>query len=235
MQTIIQDLRYSLRMLRKRPVFSFVAVITLALGIGANAAIFSLVNAALLRPLPVAEPEQVVSLNNVSENRLFPVFSYPNYRDFRDRNEVFSGLIGYSFSPLSLSHDGINERLWGYVVTGNYFAVLGVNPALGRLITADDDQLPGAHPVSVISYKCWQRRFGGAADVIGKSVIVNGRSYAIIGVAPQGFDGTEVVAAPEMWFPMTMQSQIIVGSSWLEARGVESLFIQGRLRPGVNP
>jgi macrolide transport system ATP-binding/permease protein len=234
MQTLWQDLRYSLRMLRKRPGFILVAVITLALGIGANAAIFSLVNTVLLRPLPVAQPEQIVSLNNVADNRMFPTFSYPNYRDFRDRNEVFSGLIGYSFSPLSLSHDGINERLWGYVVTGNYFGVLGVNAALGRVITTDDDQLPGAHPVSVISYKCWQRRFGGDSNVIGKSVIVNGRSYTIIGVAPSGFDGTEVVATAEMWFPMTMQSQIIVGSNWLEARGSENLFVQGRLRPGVN-
>ena len=196
MQMIIQDMRYSLRLLAKRPGFTLVAVITLALGIGANAAIFSLVNTALLRPLPVAEPGQIVSLNNVSDYRMFPTFSYPNYKDFRDRNEVFSGLVGYSFTPLSLSHDGINERLWGYVVTGNYFEVLGVNAVLGRVITTDDDQLPGAHPVSVISYKCWQRRFGGDSNVIGKSIIVNGRSYTIIGVAPQGFDGTEVVASP---------------------------------------
>ncbi|MEN3334849.1 MAG: hypothetical protein V7641_4214 [Blastocatellia bacterium] len=234
MQTIIQDLRYSLRLLRKRPGFTLVAVITLALGIGANAAIFSLVNAMLLRPLPVAEPGQIVSLNNVADYRMFAAFSYPNYKDFRDRNEVFSGLVGYNFSPLSLSHDGINERLWGYVVTGNYFDVLGVGAVLGRTITTDDDQLPGAHPVSVISYKCWLRRFGGDANVIGKSVIVNGRSYTIIGVAPQGFDGTEVIAAPEMWFPMAMQSQILVGSNWLDARGVENLSVQGRLKPGVS-
>jgi predicted permease len=234
MQTIWQDLRYSLRLLAKRPGFTLVAVITLALGIGANAAIFSLVNEALLRPLPVAEPGQIVSLNNVSDYRMFPTFSYPNYKDFRDRNEVFSGLVGYSFTPLSLSHDGINERLWGYVVTGNYFEVLGVNAVLGRVITTDDDQLPGAHPVSVISYRCWQRRFGGDSSVVGKSVVVNGRGYTIIGVAPQGFDGTEIVASPEMWFPMAMQSQVIVGSNWLDARGAENVFVQGRRKPGVS-
>jgi macrolide transport system ATP-binding/permease protein len=234
MQTIWQDLRYSLRLLAKRPGFTLVAVITLALGIGANAAIFSLVNTALLRPLPVAEPSQIVSLNNVSDYRMFPTFSYPNYKDFRDRNEVFSGLIGYNFSPLSLSHDGINERLWGYVVTGNYFDVLGINAVLGRTISPDDDQLPGAHPVSVISYKCWQRRFGGDTNVIGKSVFVNSRSYTIIGVAPQGFDGTEIVASPEMWFPMAMQSQIIVGSNWLDVRSAENVFVQGRRKPGVS-
>ncbi len=238
MNSLWQDVRYGVRMLLKRPGFTLVAVITLALGIGANAAIFSLVNAALLRPLPVAEPGQIVSLNNVSDNRMFQrmfaTFSYPNYRDFRDRNESFSGLIAYSFSPLSLSHDGINERLWGYVVTGNYFEVLGLNAALGRLITPADDQLPGAHPISVISYKCWQRRFGSDPATIGKSVIVNGRSYMIIGVAPPGFEGTEVIATSEMWFPMAMQSQVIVGSNLLEARGDENLFVQGRLKPGVT-
>src|SRR5436305_6364626 len=134
MQTIWQDLRYSLRLLAKRPGFTLVAVITLALGIGANTAIFSLVNTAHLRPLPVAEPGQIESLNSVSDYRMFPTFSYPNYKDFRDRNEFFSGLVGYSFTPLSLSHDGINERLWGYVVTGNYFDVLGVNAVLGRVV-----------------------------------------------------------------------------------------------------
>jgi hypothetical protein len=105
------------------------AVLSLALGTGANTAIFSLINTVLLRPLPVEEPQQLLSLNNTAENHAFPSFSYPNYKDFRDRNEVFSGLIAYRFTPLSLSHDGINERLWGYEVTGNYFSVLGVSRA----------------------------------------------------------------------------------------------------------
>src|SRR5687767_8961426 len=135
MQTFWQDLRYGLRMLGKTPGFTAIAVLSLALGIGANAAIFSLVNAALLRPLPVEKPGELVALASSEDNRIFPTFSYPNYKDFESRNEVFSGLMAYRFAPLSLSYDGINERLWGYVVTGNYFEVLGVRAALGRLLS----------------------------------------------------------------------------------------------------
>src|SRR6185369_6691641 len=114
------------RMLAKNFGFTIIAILSLALGTGANTAIFSLINTALLRPLPIANPEQLVSLNNISENHAFPAFSYPNYKDLRDRNEVFSDLIGYRYAPLSLSYDGVNERLWGYEVTGNYFEALGV-------------------------------------------------------------------------------------------------------------
>ncbi|HSB09708.1 MAG TPA: ABC transporter permease [Blastocatellia bacterium] len=229
-----QDLPYALRMLRKNPGFTVVAVLSLALGIGANTAIFSLINTVLLRPLPVARPEQLVSLNNTAENHAFPAFSYPNYKDLRDRNEVFSDLIAYRFSPLSLSHDGINERVWGYEVTGNYFEALGVNAALGRLISPDDDRAPGAHPLAVVSYKCWQQRFGGERTIVGRDVIVNGRSYTVIGVAPEGFFGTEVIAAPELWFPVAMQAQLENGINWLDARQVDNLFVQGRLKPGVS-
>ena len=160
---MIQDLRFGVRMLIKNFGFTVVAVLSLALGTGANTAIFSLINKVMLRPLPIEKPEQIISLNNSSGNRMFPAFSYPNYKDFRDKNDVFSGLIAYQYAPLSLSYDGVNERLWGYVVTGNYFEVLGVTPALGRVISPDDDRAPGAHPVTVVSYKYWQQRFGGTA------------------------------------------------------------------------
>ncbi|MBX3277914.1 MAG: ABC transporter permease [Acidobacteria bacterium] len=234
MQTLLQDLRYSWRMLGKYPGFTLTAVLTLALGIGANTTVFSLVNAGLLRPLPIENPSRVVALTNVENKRLFPTFSYPNYRDFRDRNTVFSGLIAYRFAPLSLSHDGVNERLWGYLVSGNYFETLGVGAALGRVISTEDDRLPGAHPVAVVSHRGWQERFGGDPSIAGREVIVNGRSYTVIGVAQQGFNGTEIIAAPEIWFPMAMQAQIEPGSSWLEERGVENIFVQGRLKPGVS-
>jgi predicted permease len=229
-----QDIRYGLRLLRKHPAFTLVAVLSLALGIGANTAIFSLINTALLRPLPIAKPEQLVALNNTAENRTFPAFSHLNYKDLQDRNDVVSDLIAYCFTSLSLSHDGINERLWGYEVTGNYFEALGVNAVLGRMISLDDDRTPGASPVTVVSYKCWQQRFGGDAGVIGRNVIVNGRSYTIIGVAPQGFYGTEIISAPDLWFPIAMQAQLENGSNWLNNRGVENLFVQGRLKPGIS-
>jgi macrolide transport system ATP-binding/permease protein len=234
MHIIPLDIRYGVRMLLKKPVFSLIAIITLALGIGANAAIFSLVNTAVLRPLSVANGDRFVSLNNLEEGRLFPLFSYPNYKDFRDRNDSFSGLIAYRFAPLSLSYDGINERLWGYVVTGNYFDVLGVKAAAGRMVSENDDHTPGAHPVAVVSYEYWQKRFGKSQDVVGKTVIVNGRGYEIIGVAERGFRGTEIVAAPEMWFPMAMQAQIELGNNLLDKREVENIFVQGRLRDGMD-
>jgi len=233
MQTLMQDLRYGARMLMKKPGFTLIAVASLALGIGANTAIFSLVNTATLRPLPIAQPERIVALNNAA-SKTFPTFSYPNYKDLRDRNDVFSDLIAYRFSALSLSHDGVNERLWGYVVTGNYFEALGVKAALGRVISPEDDRSPGAHPVAVLSYKCWRQRFGGEPGVIGREVIVNGGAYTIIGVAAQGFFGTEVISAPELWFPMAMAAQIDVGDNWLDKRAVENIFAQGRLKPGVS-
>ena len=230
---MLQDLRYGVRMLLKKKSFTVIAVLSLALGTGANTAIFSLINTVLLRPLPIQNPRQLVALNNMADNHLFPTFSYPNYKDFRDRNDVFSGLIGYRFTPLSLSHDGVNERVWGYEVSGNYFEVLGVDAALGRAMSSDDDRTPGGHPIAVMSYKCWQQRFGRDQSIIGKDVIVNGRSYMVIGVAPQGFYGTEVISAPDLFFPIAMQEQLDLGNNWLENRGADNIFVQGRLKPGV--
>ncbi len=232
MRTLLQDLRYATRMMLKSPNYTLIAVITLALGIGANTAIFSLVNTALLRPLPVERPEQLVSINNLSLS--LPLFSYPNYRDFRDRNNSFSGMLAYRPAPVSLSANGVNERLWGNLATGDYFEVLGVKPALGRFFTPDDDKTPGGHPIAVLTYDCWQKRFAGDPQVIGKTVIVNGRNFTVIGVAPRGFYGSEIIYRPEMWFPMMMLAQIQGGSHYLEARDISNFLVQGRLRPGVT-
>jgi predicted permease len=231
-ETLVRDIRFGLRTLLKQPVFTLIALVSLSFGIGANTAIFSLLNTATLRPLPIDRPGELVALNSASH--FMPTVSYPNYKDFRDRNEVFSGLIGYSYAQLNLSHDGVNERLWGYLVTGNYFDVLGVRPALGRLISTEDDRLAGASPVAVLSYESWQKRFGGGVDVIGKNVIVNNGDYTIIGVAPRGFFGTEVITAPDLYFPMAMGSQIEVGVNWLTDRDVNGVVAQGRLKPGVS-
>ena len=236
MGTFLQDLRYGSRMLLKRPGLSVIAVVTLALGIGANTAIFSLVNTVLLRPLPIDRPEQLVSINSVSpkgDNNV-PTLSYPNYRDYRDRNDVFAGLLCYRFAPISVSNNGVNERMWSYLVSGNYFDVLGVQPALGRYFTKDDDRTPGAHAVGVITYNCWKKRFGGTPDVVGKTVIVNGRPFSIIGVAAQGFYGSEISYMPEMWFPMMMLAEIEAGTSYLEDRDSSNFFVQGRLKSGVG-
>src|SRR5262245_24495449 len=232
MQTIWQDLRYGARMLMKKPGFTLIAILTLALGIGANTAIFSLVNTALLRPLPVERPEQLVSLDDGSLN--LPVISYPNYRDLRDRNQSFIGMLAYRFTPISLSNIGVNERLWGFLATGNYFEMLGVQLSLGRFFTPDDDRGPGAHPVAALTYDCWQKRFAGDPQVIGKSVLVNGRNFTIIGAAPRGFYGSEIGYRPEIWFPIMMQAQIEAGQNDLEARDNSNFFVQGRMKSGVT-
>jgi putative ABC transport system permease protein len=235
-EELIKDLRYGLRTLRKSPGFTLVAVLSLALGIGANTAIFSLVNAVLLCPLPIENPERLVSLNYGSEKggSPGPIFSYLNYRDLRDRNNMLDGLISYRLAPVSLSHDGNNERAWGYLATGNYFEVLGVKPALGRLLTPEDDKAEGAHPVMVISYDCWQKRFAGDPKVVGRSVSVNARSFTIIGVAPPGFQGTEIVCLAEMWFPIMMLGDIVKWGQDLWDRGGQSYLVQGRLKDGIN-
>lgn len=234
LDSLWQDVRLGLRAIRMRPGFTFVALVSLGIGIGANTAVFTLVNKAFFRPLPVSAPEELVSLNNDTSRSMFPAFSYPNYEDFRDRTDAFSGLIAYRFAPLSVSHDGLSERMWGYLVTGNYFDVLGIEPALGRLLSPEDDVLPGGHPVAVLSHRSWTTRFGGEPGVLGKDVLVNGRNYTIVGVAAAGFDGTEIVATPELFFPIAMQAPIDRGRDWLEDRAAENIYVQGRLRPGVG-
>src|SRR5262249_22062547 len=154
--------------------FTLVAIITLALGIGANTAIFSLVNTVLLRPFPVVHPEQLVSLSITGKNDSLQAFSYPSYVDYRDRNDVLDGLYATRMSPMSLSRDGNNERVYGYLVSGNYFEVLGVGAVVGRAFTSDEDRTPLAAPVAVISYGCWKRRFGGDSDIVGRQVLING-------------------------------------------------------------
>ncbi|HSE41341.1 MAG TPA: ABC transporter permease, partial [Acidobacteriota bacterium] len=233
-ETIVRDFRYALRRLSKSPTLTIIAILSLALGIGANTAIFSLVNTAALRPLPIKNPDKLVSLTNSVENHMFPVFSYLNYKDFRDRNTVFEGLLAYRFAPLSMSRDGVNERLWGYLVSGNYFKLLGINAALGRVISQEDDRLPGAHPVVVLSYQSWRQRFGSDPEIIGKNLRVNGVTYTVIGVAQKGFNGTEIISAPELYFPIMMQGQIEAGNDWLDDRSVQNIFVQGVLKSGIS-
>src|SRR5918995_1866332 len=173
MKALIKDIRYAIRGLLKRPGFVAIAVITLALGIGANTAIFSLVNAVLLRSLPVERPSEIVSVAIRGKDDSMSAFSYPNYRDFRDRNEALSGLLVYRFVPLSLSRSGANERVWGFEVSGNYFDVLGVKAIKGRTFLPEEDKTPLSHPVVVISYDSWQKRFGGDPQLVGRDVLLN--------------------------------------------------------------
>ena len=235
MTSLLQDMRFGVRRLLKSPGFTLVAVASLALGIGANTAIFSLVNTVLLRPLPVARPERLVSVSVLGKDDSMLAFSYPSYKDFRDRGgDVLSGLFAERLSPMSLSRGGSNERVWGYLVTGNYFEVLGVAAAQGRTFTPEEDRAALSSPVAVISHACWQRRFGADPSVVGRDVLLNGRTFRVVGVMPEGFAGTEIVYTPEVWVPMTMQAWIEPGNEWLERRSTQNIFAVGRLKDGVS-
>ena len=231
---MLKDLRYAVRSLVKRPGFVAVAVITLALGIGANTAIFSLVNAVLLRSLPVDQPRQIVSVAIRGKGDAMSAFSFPNFRDFRDRNDTLAGLLVYRFVPLSLSRSGANERVWGFEVSGNYFDVLGVNAIKGRTFHGEEDKTPLANPVAVLSYESWQKRFGGDPDIVGKDVLLNNHQFKVVGIAPPGFKGTELVYTPEIWLPSSMMQWVEPGADWLEDRNTRNFFAVGRLKPGVS-
>jgi predicted permease len=226
-----RDVAYALRVLRRNPGFTVVAVISLALGIGVNALVFSVVNALVLRPLPVDHPEEL----RVIENNHFHLGqSFPAYRDLRDQNQVFSGLLGVRVVQIELDSREGATRTWGYLATGNYFDVLGVRPALGRFFHQEDDRVPGGSPYAVLSYATWQSRFAGQRDVLGSTIRINRQPYTIIGVAPQEFHGTEVFYWPEVWVPMMMQAQIEPGNSWLEEPGAFNTWVIGRLKPGIT-
>jgi macrolide transport system ATP-binding/permease protein len=227
-----RDVAYALRVLARSPGFTLVAVISLALGIGVNALIYSVVNAIVLRPLPVSHPNQLVFLEN---SRFQGGQSFPAYREVRDHNQVFAGTIGYRTVQLELDLSSGASRTWGYLATGNYFDVLGVKPRLGRVFHAEDDLAPGASPYAVLSYASWQSRFGGDLGIVGKTIRINRQPYTVIGVAPRDFHGTEVFYWPEVWVPMMMQAQIEPGNSWLEEPNTFNTWVIGRLKPGVGP
>ena len=235
-ETIWQDLRFGYRQLRKSPGFTCVALLSLALGIGANAMIFSLISTILLRPLPITHPERVFAVHQIRQRNLSAMqsMSYPNYKDVRDRNEVLSGLAVFRFAPMSVSHNGSSERMWGYLVSGNYFEVLGVEAFLGRTFTPEEDRGVNAHPLVVVSYGCWQRRFGADPKVVGSSILVNGHSFTLIGVTKPEFSGTENLFKPEFWVPSMMQPWIEPNFSGMESRSDGQWFAFGRLKSGVN-
>ena len=226
LETTWQDVRYALRQLRKSPGFTLAAVLSLVLGIGANSAVFTIVNTAFLHPLPVDKPQQLVALNR---GRQSVNLSYLDYRDFRDRNDALSGLAASRFMAVSLSiSSGNNSRVWTYEATGNYFDLLGVKPFLGRFFGPRDDDRPGAHPVAVLSYRTWRQRFAADPNVASRTVKINGLAYTIVGVAPQGFIGTERILLPDLWVPMSMEAQIEPGNYWLEKRGWRNVWVFGR-------
>ena len=239
LETFLQDLRFGLRMLRKNPGFSLIAALSLALGIGANTAIFSLLDALLLKPLPIKQPEQlvIVATESSSQSGLgVPSFSYPFFRELRDKNAVFSGMFAHDVAPMSMSGGGQTERVLGELVSGNFFSVLGVSARLGRVFSEADDQAPGAHPVAVISYNFWQRRFGADPQIVGQMISLNGYPFTVVGVAAQGFHGVEVGVAPDVRIPILMDGQVrpSPGPPIFERRGTTWLRVMARLKPDIS-
>ena len=234
MHSLLKDIQFAFRGLVKRPVFAIVGVVSLALGIGANTAIFSLVNTVLLRSLLVDRPEEVVAVHLRGKNDSMGAFSYPNYKDFRDHNDVLAGLVAYRFVPLSLSRKGNNERVWGYLVSGNYFDVLGVRPIKGRAFQPEEDVTRSTHPVAVLSYESWQSRFGGDPNLVGSDVLLNNHQFKVIGIAPPNFKGTEFIYTPEVWVPSAMVDWAEPGATYLDRRDSGNFFLAGRLKPGVG-
>ncbi|HKC89688.1 MAG TPA: ABC transporter permease, partial [Blastocatellia bacterium] len=238
MQTLWQDLRFGGRMLLKKPGFTLIAVVTLALGIGANTAVFTWLKALLLQPLPgVAESHRLVMLHSTmtrSGNQVISV-SYPDYKDYRDRNEVFSGLAASNINIFNLlDGEGHPERVFGSLVSGNFFDVLGVRAALGRTFAPDEDRTPGTHPVVVISHRLWQRRFAADPALIGKTIHLNKRDFTVIGVAPASFNGSWVGLAFDLWTPLMMTPQFSTVPDKLDRRGMKWLSVIGRLKDGVT-
>lgn len=238
MSTLFYDLRYALRMLRKHPGFTLVAVLTLALGIGANAALFSLTDAVLLQTLPVKDPGQltaIATLESASGGEANHSFSYPMYQDLRDKNDVFSGVIARGGAQMNISYEGQNDRVRGELVSGNYFEVLGVRPWVGRLLTQDDDRTPGAHPVAVLSYPFWESRFGKDPGVVGKTILVNETPLTVIGVSPPGFYGIELSGNADVRVPMMMTTVFSpIPKNRLQRRNLQYLTLMARRKDGVS-
>ncbi|HEY7699781.1 MAG TPA: ABC transporter permease, partial [Vicinamibacteria bacterium] len=244
MQAILFDLRYALRTLLHKPGFTLVAVLSLALGIGLNTTIFSVVNAVLLKKIPVKDPGRLVEVySNLSEEMPYLTTSYLDYRDLRDGVDALEGLAAHALVRGIFSRDGKSELVMGEVVTGNYFDVLGIQPRFGRAFLPEEDEVEGGNPVVVISHGLWQRRMGGDPAVVGKTIRISGVEYNVIGIAPESFSGTIPGLKPEFWAPTAMVQKLRfsgiqadspspTGTTRREKRGTRWLFVKGRLAPG---
>ena len=246
MNDLWSDLRYATRGLLRSPGFTLVAIVTLALGIGVNSSIFSLVNAVLLRPLPVESPEQLVDIyGHPATASSHGSSSYPNYLDYREQAQTLSGLFGYTNFFANLSIEGSSELVVGELVTDNYFSVLGVQPALGRAFLPEEYSAPSAYPVAIVNHAFWRDRLGSDPDVLDRTFRLNGITYDIVGVAPESFGGMFPAATAQMWIPTAMVEEVeplgsnrlsgpLVGETALEQRGRHWMWLRGRMRPDVE-
>jgi macrolide transport system ATP-binding/permease protein len=244
-ENLIRDIRYAIRGLRRSPGFTLVAVATLALGIGVNATIFSMVSTVLFRPLPVEHPGELVNVYGHSEtSSSHDAISYPNYLDYREQSETLDGVVAHTNFFANLSIDGSAELVVGEIVSDNFFQVLGVQPQFGRPFLPEETAAPGAAPVAVLSNAFWQTRFGADSNVLGRTFRMNGIGYTVVGVAPQGFGGMFPAATVQMWIPLGMVDEVEPlgnnrtsareAGSVMDRRGRHFLWVKGRMRPGVE-
>jgi predicted permease len=236
METFLQDIRYGLRVLRKSPGFTAIAVITLALGIGANTTIFSMVDSFLLRPLPVQDPGQITTLTEMQKDGTDNnVFSVPDYRDIRNQTtDVFSNLLAYQFGMDGLNANGKTDRILSNYVSGNYFSMLGLRPTLGRLILPAEGEVMGADPVMVLSYPYWKTRFGSDPEIVGKKVTLDGHPVTIVGVGPKTFSGISSFLRCQVYLPLGMAFIDGYPMDFMTNRKTQMVMLYGRLRPAVG-
>jgi predicted permease len=232
LETLLQDVQYGLRVLRKSRTFTATAVITLALGISANAVTFSVLNGLILRPLNVPDSQRLLAIQRGSADPS-PIQSYPDYLDLRNRNHSMDGVIAFAFSRAGLNTGGKASSAWLYEASGNYFDVLRIRPYLGRFFHSFDEHGANSSPYLVLSHAYWMTHFQGDRDVVGRKVEVNGHPFTVVGVAPPGFRGTELYFMPDFWVPLVNQEQTGGGND-LDARGTRGLSLVGRLKPGVT-
>ncbi|HWF47274.1 MAG TPA: ABC transporter permease, partial [Bryobacteraceae bacterium] len=237
-ETLLQDAHFGARLIRKNPTFSFVAIVSLAVGIGANTAIFSLIDAILLKILPVSNPQELALLGTQTPEGTNHNFYYETYQRLQRGQPFFQNLAAFSLTRLNVSVDGQPEPLvQGQLVSGNYFSTLGVGAELGRTLTSNDDHVPGERAVAVISHAYWQRRFGLETSVIGKKILISGTPFTIVGVTPPEFSGIEIGSSPDITVPLAMQPEVMPDKeNWLgrPRNTVDWLRIVGRLKPGVS-
>ncbi len=241
MQTLWQDLRFGLRMMRKAPGFTTVAVLALALGIGVNTAILSTVRSFILRPLPVERPDELVApfWGSKKDANVWGIFSYANYRDLRERNTSLTGLLAWTMASAGISADnsgesGRAEVAWGELVSGNYFEVLGVKPILGRGFLPEEDRTQNTHPVVVLSHSLWQQQFNADAAIVGRTIYLNGSPFTVVGVAPATFKGVKFAFRQAFWVPLMMSAKLGTGGDWDTNRSWGRFNLIGRLKPGVT-
>ena len=231
MTSLLQDLRLALRQMRRSPGFAVTAILILAIGIAANVIVVGILQLMILRPLDVPNPDRVMTFApHVAD---YPIFAYPEVRDVRDGNTVFSSVAALSIETLGLEADGVTRPVWAYVVSGQYFEVVGIKPYLGRLLERADDDHPGASEAAVISFSAWKNIFGSDPNIVSKRVRINKHPYTIVGVTPEGFYGTEKFLLPDIFLPMANQASLD-GATWLESRRQKMVFPIVRIKDGIT-